>query len=487
MTDHEFAPWDSSDVADWVDDADVVVVGGGAGGMSAAIEAAASGAEVLIVETAGGTGGASALSGGFIYLGGGTAVQQACGVADDAESMFNYLVEATGPEPDRAKLSLYCEQSVAHFDWLVGCGLEFSPRMWTEPAWMAPRGYGLMYTGGENAYPFADRIRPAARGHKPELGADAGGERSAGWAIMTALTRTAQAAGVRERLDSAIERLVLDGGEVVGIQVKRAGQLQFVRARRGVVLATGGFGANEQMLAQHAPHLLGNFLVGTDNDRGNGIRVAQAAGAAVRHMDAGEASFPADPALLFRSLLLDVRGRRFINEDTYPGRTGQAALFTQGRQVFLLYDDEIDQQARRWASTPVAATWVSADLAELEAWVGLPPGALRSTVAEYNAGAERGEDPFCHKSPQWLKPLVPPYGLLDLRCAAFGIFTLGGLQTTTDGEVLHLDGTPIPGLYAAGRATNGIPAWGYLSGTSLGDSTYFGRRAGRAAAAARPA
>jgi 3-oxo-5alpha-steroid 4-dehydrogenase len=63
-------------------------------------------------------------------------------------------------------------------------------------------------------------------------------------------------------------------------------------------------------------------------------------------------------------------------------------------------------------------------------------------------------------------------------------FTLGGLATTPNGEVLHVDGDVIPGLYAAGRASNGIPAWGYASGTSLGDSTFFGRRAGRYAAKA---
>src|SRR4029077_16620642 len=115
-----------------------------------------------------------------------------------------------------------------------------------------------------------------------------------------------------------------------------------------------------------APRLLGpNFLVGTDTDDGRGIRIAQAAGAAVRHMDAAQTSFPADPALLFRALLLDARGRRFINEDTYPGRTGQTALFFQRRQVFLLFDEEIDRQVKESGAPSAEATWVSADLGEL--------------------------------------------------------------------------------------------------------------------------
>ena len=69
-----------------------------------------------------------------------------------------------------------------------------------------------------------------------------------------------------------------------------------------------------------------------------------------------------------------------------------------------------------------------------------------------------------------------------MATAASLVFTLGGLATTVDGEVLDLGGEPIPGLYAAGRTTSGIQAWGYISGTSLGEGTYFGRRAGRAAA-----
>jgi 3-oxo-5alpha-steroid 4-dehydrogenase len=108
---------------------------------------------------------------------------------------------------------------------------------------------------------------------------------------------------------------------------------------------------------------------------------------------------------------------------------------------------------------------------------------LTATVQQFNTAAADGEDPMCHKAARWLRPLTPPYGVLDLRGAAFFVFTTGGLHTSVRGEVLSLDGDPIPGLFAAGRTTSGVPAWGYCSGTSLGDATFFGRRAGQAAAA----
>ena len=115
--------------------------------------------------------------------------------------------------------------------------------------------------------------------------------------------------------------------------------------------------------------------------------------------------------------------------------------------------------------------------------MGLAPGALQATVAAYNEGAARGEDALLHKKPEWLRPLGSPIGAIDLRDSTGG-FTLGGLATTLDAEVLHVSGNPIPGLFAAGRSTAGLAAWGYASGISLGDGSFYGRRAGRSAAKA---
>ncbi|GAA3146680.1 FAD-binding protein [Planomonospora alba] len=475
-------PVRASQVRSWAAESDVLVVGNGCAGASASIEAARAGADVLVVDAAGGWGGASAMAGGSLYLGGGTPLQKACGVADSQEAMYAFLKAATGPDPDEAKLALYCEGSLEHYDWLVACGVPFTPRLWNEPSWEAPSGYGLMYTGGENTHFFAGIAPPAPRGHIPHMEGKRPGERSAGWMLMKHLVATAERAGVRTRYDTRTARLVVDDGRVVGAEVVSFGERSFLRARQGVVLATGGFAANRAMLAQHAPRVLGNFLIGTDHDDGRGIRMGQAAGAAVRHMEAAQTSFPADPALLCRALLLDAHGRRFITEDAYPGQVGQAALFRQDRQVFLLYDEAAAEEVRHAGGYVAEATWVSDDLAELEEAMGIAPGVLAGTVETYDTHARQGRDPLFHKSARWLRPLTPPYGVLDLRGAMFGVFTLGGLHTSARGEVLNLEGEPIPGLFAAGRTTSGIPAWGYCSGTSLGDATFFGRRAGRSAA-----
>ncbi len=127
---------------------------------------------------------------------------------------------------------------------------------------------------------------------------------------------------------------------------------------------------------------------------------------------------------------------------------------------------------------------------ELEHGGGLPGRhALDHDVETYNRFAARGEDPLFHKHRDFLRPLdKPPYALLDFSIDTgifYPAFTLGGLDTTVDGEVRTPSGERIPGLYAAGRTTAGLPrsGEGYASGMSVGDATFFGRRAGRAAAA----
>lgn len=121
-------PRDAHQVDRWDEVVDVVVVGFGCAGACAAIEAAEAGAAVLALEAAALGGGTSALSGGLIYLGGGTPVQEACGYEDSPENMAAFLRLACGPGIDEAKLTAYCEDSVGHFHWLVDHGVPFEGR-----------------------------------------------------------------------------------------------------------------------------------------------------------------------------------------------------------------------------------------------------------------------------------------------------------------------------------------------------------------------
>lgn len=471
-----------------LDDVDVLVVGFGIAGACAAISAAEAGARVLVVERASAPGGSSALSGGEVYLGGGTSVQKACGFEDTADDMFAFLRAALGPHSDEEKLRAYCDGSADHFRWLVDHGVDFQPSLYDAPSWMPPTTDGLMWLG-ENSWPFDTLATPAPRGHRPPA------PYFAGKVLMEALVAAAQQAGVRTVVDTRVTDLVVEGGRVVGVRTRQYGEERVLRARRGVVLTTGGFVDNEEMLADHAPALLGRGKVSDGLDDGSGILMAQAVGAATRRMHAHEVALTVLPALAARGILVNARGQRFVNEDTYPGTVSHAAVAHQPAPYWVIVDEACFEEVPEDDLWGVRPSHVAETLPELEEELGMPPGALEATVTVYNDFAARGEDPHFHKAARWLRPLEAPFAAVDVAAgfnpggrdsaaAGEGVagFTLGGLRTDVDGAVQSLAGGAIPGLWASGRVTSGIHGDGYISGTSLGDGSFFGRRAGRAAA-----
>ena len=160
-------PVPASSITTWDHEADVVIAGFGIAGAAAAVEAARAGADVLVLERSGSWGGAASMAGGFVYLGGGTPIQKACGFDDSVENMTAFLNVAMGPGADENRIADYCAGSLEHFDWLVGCGVPFKPEFWSEPGWEPMGDQGLAYSGGENSYPFNTIAEPAPRGHVP--------------------------------------------------------------------------------------------------------------------------------------------------------------------------------------------------------------------------------------------------------------------------------------------------------------------------------
>ncbi|HEY4095411.1 MAG TPA: FAD-dependent oxidoreductase [Baekduia sp.] len=504
-------------VESWDYEADVVVVGYGIAGVCSALAAQERGADVLVLERGGGSEG---LCGAIFYLGGGTAMQRAAGFEDTVEGMRDMLRSALGPGlPDEEKLAAYCEGSVAHYDWLVDSGVPFTTGPDEEGTDFTAQmedgfvvigaqeyhGYGLIWAGAEAAYPNAELAAPMPRGHIAR--GVPGDEDLYEGAATKALLRTADARGIKAEYNVGVERLVLDeDGAVVGVEGVRYEEPIRVRARAGVILATGGFGENPEMMTLHSPLLVehGAQPQGHEGQDGLGIRMGQAAGANAVRMDAADVTLAMTPPITVRSgILLNRVAQRFVNEDAYFGRIGIDVMRNQDGVAFMLLDDASylpNSSFRR-------PRWIAETIEELEAEAGFPAGALVATVEYYNKHAADGKDPLLHKQPKWVRPLEGPFALLDLSGNPkegggegvsyvrgpggdvielhnlAGIVTLGGLHTNVDSEVLDPEGEPIAGLYAAGRCSAGLAVYGYCSGVSLGDSSFFGARAGRAAAA----
>jgi 3-oxo-5alpha-steroid 4-dehydrogenase len=474
-------PTPASDVQEWSDEADVVVIGFGIGGGSAALEAARAGAKVILLERAAVYGGTSAMAGGHFYLGGGTAVQKACGIEDSAEEMAKYLTAVSqDPEPD--KIEAYSRDSVEHFDWLEALGFEFERSYFPGKAVIQPGTEGVMFTGNEKVWPFSTIAEPAARGHKVPIPGDTGGAKL----VLDCLNDRLAEAGVDIRYETGASALITEGPDVVGVRWRHFQESGAIRAK-AVVIAAGGFVGNSDMVAEHVPSLGSGklFPLASTYDDGLGLRLGASVGGAWKFMDEAFQTAPFyPPSQLLTGLIVNKHGERFVAEDSYHSRTSAFALEQPDSVAYLIVDSEHIEHPS-FPLCPFIDGWETVE--EMAEGLNIPAESLSATLERYNKHAAVGEDPEFHKAATWLAPQDKgPWGAFDLTLgkALYAGFTMGGLSCSIDGEVRRADGSVITGLYAAGACAANLAqdAKGYASGLQLGDGSYFGRRAGKHAA-----
>jgi 3-oxo-5alpha-steroid 4-dehydrogenase len=280
-----------------------------------------------------------------------------------------------------------------------------------------------------------------------------------------------------------------------------------IRAKGGVVLATGGFFFNQNMVQQHAPKHDGFMPLGNLGDDGSGISVAARAGAALDRMDRCSAwKFINPPYSFVRGVLLNAQGERVGNEDVYGASFADFLIQHHGGKGWLVIDQCMWDEANRDCLDPESGlqedqrmqglanlhrnfkkgkTW-----GELASNAGMDPEALERTMEAYNKGAIKKTDSQFGKSPMYIAPLHqgPFYAInLDMVGNKFWptpCMSLGGVKVEgASGQAISQStGQPIAGLYAAGRTAVGVASNYYVSGLSLADCIFSGRRAGKHAA-----
>ena len=523
---------------DWDDVADVVVVGFGGAGVAAALQARELGADVLAVDRFGG-GGATAYSGGIIYAGG-TRHQVEAGFNDTAQEMFKYLSaegSAVGPEA----LQRFCEGSNADLKWLEDNGVPYGSTLFKNKTSYPPDGYTLYYSGNEKLPAFSKIAKPAPRGHKPVTPG------FAGHLHFAKLRESALAKGVRLLPHAPSTRLIVDNeGRVQGVEVApipehawaehdrlyaiispwrplngprseraiercRALEGSFnasrkLRARGGVVLSTGGFIYNLDMLGHHRARLAQNYpallRLGSMGCDGSGIQLGMSVGGVTDLMDQvllGRSLSP--PNVYVEGLMVNSEGKRFINEDAYLSVVGDAIAAQSGDgTAWLLLDSTAFRTAVRQSFFPgkgmfwlygaptlfnmiVGGTKRAASLKALAKKCGIDGVELERTIADFNQTVGKSLPDPLGKSPDKLRAAqnAPYYAVnvsLHNKYAPTFAFTLGGLVVDEQtGEVKRKDGSNISGLYAAGRAAVGLCSKGYMSGLAIADTVFSGRRA----------
>jgi 3-oxo-5alpha-steroid 4-dehydrogenase len=529
---------DASPTAHWDDAADVVVVGFGAAGACAALEAAQNGASVAVLDRFHG-GGATAASGAVIYAGGGTPYQRAAGYDDTPEEMVRYLKLEVGNTVAHATLHRFCEESRENIAWLEEAGVPFEASLCPFKTSYPTDDYYLYFSGNEQVGRYRAEAKPAPRGHRAK------GPGISGLALFRCLENAARSQGVILHTQTEVRRLVFSRtGRINGVEgrslpsgsgwarihgrlsrihakattyapplarqltalldriMDRHARPYRVRAHRGVILAAGGFVFNREMVAEHAPLYLRCLPLGTAGDDGTGIRLGQSAGGATARMERVSAwSFYVPPEALMKGVLVSPQGERICNEELY-GATQGKLIAAQGGDAYLIFDSRTRREGLCQIRSQAALfQWLymlpafflgrkkEQSLAALAAKLGMPPTQLQATMTAYNATAERGEPDPMGKSPERFVPQDrPPFFAIDcsldwtkgVPCSAM---TLGGLAVDEEtGQVLSAGGSAIEGLYTAGRNAVGICSQSYVSGLSIADCVFSGRRAGRHAA-----
>ena len=517
---------------------DVVVVGAGGAGVSAALEASEQGSDVLLLDRFH-EGGATAASGGVFYAGGGTSIQKEAGVEDTPDNMYNYLKMEVQDVVKDSTLRKFCEDSRANTEWLIKHNVKFQGSVYKKKTSYPPPGYFLYHADNSLVPEYIKNAKPAARGHRGFVESKlATGH---GHTIFNPLRDAALKNGVNIQVQSEVVGLVTNNEEeIIGVQVyefsnaqdakkhlkyskrasalhmyvtplanyfrrlaarleKKGRELKFIKARKGVVLTCGGFVFNRPMLKYYAPKYSSGYPLGTTGDDGAGIRLGQSVQGAVDRMDLGSAWRMINPPVSWsQGIVVNMQGQRYNNEMVYGASLGKAMCEDNKGKGFIILDKNLWKESWRhirsgellaFQRNPAILGMVLGSkkgntLGDLAIKLRIDSSKLVEQVDRYNSDISNNAEDEYGKAQKDCKPIKEgPFYAIDISVDSpyipCPVITLGGLVINEEtGNVKNKEGKDIKGLYAGGRTAIGICCNIYVSGLSIADGIFSGRRAG---------
>lgn len=447
---------------------DLLVIGGGMAGFSAALEAAEAGFTVTLLEKQPDIGGSSAMSGGCLAFAG-TDLQRKHGVEDSDALLFSDLREVGQFDNDEPLVRAYVDHQLDTYTWLCRHGVVFGASVETSSGQSVPRVHSV---------DPADALRQLAK----------------------ACVRTGK---VTVQLNVPAHRLIRDDKDrFIGVVATLDGQRCNLYARFGVVLASGGFCRNVEMVHRFAPQYDDAIFIGGDGNVGDGLKMAMEFGADLRDMAYIKGTYGKHPldetnhhsclAVYKGAIAVNQDGRRFVDESISYKLLGDAAIRQPYGATFQILDQYImdsgddrvrilDFQRRYEEGLFIEANSV----AELAGLIEIPEDALQDTIDRYNAGVDAGMDEafgrtnLVHHHGRLCRIEQAPFYAYPSTAAVFGTYC--GLRVTPEMAVVNVFDERLDGLFAAGEVVGGFHGGAYMTGTALGKAAIFGRLAARAA------
>ncbi len=452
----------------------LVIVGGGLAGFAAALTAAEAGLDVVLLEKQQETGGSSAMSGGCLAFAG-TDLQQASGIVDSSDLLFSDLREVGQFENDEAIVRAYVDNQLATYTWLRDRGVVFSPMVEAASGQSVPRAH--------NVDP-ADLVRQLAQ-------------------------RTKATGKVKLLLSARATSLVRDAatGRVTGVAMIHDGSPAIVHATHAVLLASGGFCRNAELVHRFAPQYDEAIFIGGDGNEGDGLRMAWALGADFRDMAYIKGTYGKHPtdetnhhsclAVYKGAIAINQNGKRYVDESISYKLLGDACMKQPYSTTYQILDQDIlesgDNRVRimDFERRLEEGLFIEADsLEELAEKIEIDPLALLESVARYNHFVAQGEDEdfgrknLVHHHGALRRIERAPFYAYPSTAVVFGTYC--GLCVDPEMRVRDVFGQPIEGLLAAGEVAGGLHGAAYMTGSALGKAAIFGRIAGRTAVADGP-
>lgn len=442
---------------------DIVVVGSGLAGVSAALSALEAGAQnVLLIEKGPLIGGHSAYSTGTLAVVGSDR-QKTQGVTDSLDLMWEEAKKVGGESADEALIRKIGRDSERALQWLESYGVVFTPGVFQSLGGLTPRSV------------LAESAQP-------------------GLTYTRELYEAVLKRGLVVRFNTRMTGLhpIEESGENRFWMVEvTSQQVPSTLQTRSVVIATGGFTANAEMVHKHDPQIPQGMRTTAnprglyfDGAQGDGILIAEVAGAQLKDMDNIQLMPIWGGRLLDYvggDIFLDHEGRRFVNEGASWKTLENALLKLPNQTMWVVTDAQSKKGISLGVKLADGTVRKSDTIAEMAIGMGVDPTVLQKTLDDYNRGAAKHEDPQFGKTTFTQQINQPPYywGKEQL----FLHTTLGGIAINERAEVLDDNNQPIAGLYAAGETVGGIFGKSRLGGLAITGCVVFGHEAGRQAAA----